>query len=231
MKLFNCFTCALFLFVSCIGTNRVKKEFLHEKKLPVKVIAQYEKKLGLPALDKGAKEYEMRIWTAITHDSFPLMMERYYIENGVLKGDFFMFHTENKLLIERGNQLDSIAVEKLAIGTLPNRFKETLKLRHSIFNIKDFDTHIFAEEYKAGWVIGKISLILIEQATNSQYKSVFITNPIPFEDRNQSLSEYADLCRFVNDSLLTHNTDASGWSDVQLAKIINSGFGMPQRNK
>lgn len=231
MKLFNYFFCVLFFFLSCKGANKVKKEFLHEKPLPEKIITRYEQKLGLPPLSEGGNDYEVRMWTAVIHDSFPLMMDRYYIEGGVLKGDLFMFHSESKLLIESEKQVDSIAVEKLALGILPGRFRDTLVQNHNIFDIKDFDTGIFAQEYKSGWVIGKVSLILIEQADRHRYKNVFITNPLSFADRNESIFRYASLRRFCNDSLSSYNVNANRWIDEQLAKITNSGFGLPESAK
>jgi hypothetical protein len=227
MKYKMLFIIILLLAYSCENKQVKHKFFLEERPLVKKIIRKYEKSLSLKPLDIGVSNFEIRIWTKVVNDSFPVFLQRCYFENGIFRGDYFCFHTQNHFLIERINQLDSIVAEKIEIGIFENRYLDSAKSQLSIFNIKDFDTKIFAEANIRRMFTGKISMILLEQATSNRYKYAFIPNPIPYNDEHPSILAYANFCTFISDSLYMSNPNCIKWHDEQLAKIINSGYYKP----
>jgi hypothetical protein len=224
MKPFKYSFWAFLLVVSCSEPGEIHKETLHQKPLPTEILARYERKLGLQSLDSGSNSLEIRIWNSFVNDSFPAFMQRNYIENERLRVDYFFFHSKNNLVIRNEKQIDSLVIEKISIAQLPNRFRQILEKQYSLFKIKNFDTNIFDSLNKRMMMIGRIGLILIEQAEIARYKSVFTTNPLPYKGANEVLDQYAAFCNFVTDSLLFQNKNVLDWRGVQLAKIVDSGF-------
>jgi hypothetical protein len=60
-----------------------------ESPLPDKIIQAYLKKINLGNIDGGINNLEIRVWGSFTKDSFPVVLERYFVEKGKLIGEVF----------------------------------------------------------------------------------------------------------------------------------------------
>lgn len=214
----------LFLIYSCSSgnTKRMDKTFLAEKLLPAKILDRYEHIINPPTLSLGTNVLEVRKWRAFRNDSFPLVLERYFVKNNQLNGECYFFSTTNGMLIETLDQLDSLAFQQLKLGDLPARYIDSLK-RLSIFDIPDFDTKLFQKKNRLGMLSSMPSMLFIEEATAEKYKGVFITSPLSFTDMHPSLDRYAKFCAFTSDSLMFYGAKFEPWLNNLMAKAKNSG--------
>ncbi len=151
MKIILLSYCLIFFSCSLSKTQSWDKKVFYEKPLPFAILKKYEQIIQQSALSEGTNIPEVRKWRAFRNDSFPLVLERYFVKNEQLNGECYFFSTTNGMLSETLGQLDSLTFKKLKLRDLPARYIDSLK-RLSIFDIPDFDTKLFQKKH-VGYVV------------------------------------------------------------------------------
>lgn len=203
----------------------VSKSF-EEVPKPGRIIEQCLRTLSLPAIEKGVENFEIRLWEVFTNDSFPISMQRYFIDKKKFNGEVYLFSNKIGRPISSIDQLnDSVEYKKKSFSNIPINYADSLLGPYTLLNIDSFDVKKILRRNEAGYIIGMPGRVLIEQAIASKYTSVFITYPTSFTDLDVNIKKCSDFIRFVNNKMLTFNPEIETWSAGEIRRI--RGFFKP----
>lgn len=209
--------------IGCVSkTATIKKHFLLEDSLPKDVLKEYMQKTGLRDISNGSDSFEIRKWYPFYYsDSFPVCLERLYMENGALKGEYYIFSKkEDKLILTRSDMKD-MRIEKYSLSAIPKRFYDSL---YHGYNFSDVDSFSIQAIIKSKWTMfNTINYrnVFFEQATTSDYYGVFITDPNQLSGHFKGLDQYASFARFTYDSIWLRDSGFKKWAYDNLNRVYN----------
>ena len=209
--------------VSCVSkTTSIKKHFLLEDSLPKDFLKEYMQKTGLHDISNGADSFEIRKWYPFYYsDSFPVCLERLFVENGVVKVEYFLFSNKAGTLILTNSDLADIRVEKYSLSAIPKRFYDSL---YHGYNFSDVDSFSIQAIIKSKWTMfNTINYrnVFFEQATTSDYYGVFITDPNQLSGHFKGLDQYASFARFTYDSIWLRDSGFKKWVYDNLNRVYS----------
>jgi hypothetical protein len=187
---------------------------------PKEVIQECLRKLSLPSIEKGVVRFEIRLWEVFTNDSFPISMQRYFIDKGKFNGEVYLFSSKSGRPISSIDQLkDSIEFKMKSFSNIPINYADSLLGPYNLLNIDTFDVKKILRLNEAGYVIGMPGRVLIEQATASKYISIFMTHPTSFANLDVNIKASSNFIRFVNKKMLGFNSEIETWSNNEISLI------------
>lgn len=207
--------------VSCVSkTTSIKKHFLLEDSLPKDVLKEYMQKTGLHDISNGADSFEIRKWYPFYYsDSFPVCLERLYVENGVVKGEYFLFSNKAGTLILTNSYLADIRVEKYEFSNISKRFFDSLYYTYNISNIDSFGMEKIRKVKSYPYTTINYRNVFYEQATKTDYYGTFITDPNQLPGVSKELDKYAAFSKFTYDSICLSDTGFRKWLLPRLNRI------------
>lgn len=202
-------TILIFSWLTACGCLSTQKELnaekiIYQEPVPDEIIVRYLKEMNLSNIKESSYDFELRVWNNFVHDSFPTSLERYYLKNGNLKGELYLFKTNKNKIISDTNQIEKegIVFQRIALQDLPIRFSDTLMNKFDFSKMQSFNPKLLNSFVMNGYTTASPNLVLFEQALSNKYSQVFIYKPVHFENINPGIDFLNELCRFTEDSLL-----------------------------
>ncbi len=199
-----------------------KKKLDHERPLPAAILDIYLKKIALPKIEDGVQHFEIRIWDPFNYiDSFPGSLERYYVLNGKLIGEFYLFSTKKGKVILTQEDMNEMQVEKFEVNNIPQRFLDSLIKNYNLSLLSSIDSNLLRKTMYTRLSTKTARYVFFEQASPKEYTGVFIPDPKEFAGLDKTLDSYAAFSKFTFDSLCLRDSDFRDWLDTRIQRIYH----------
>jgi hypothetical protein len=222
MKKYLFIAMSLLFILSCDNGHKenISKHVLYDRPLPKDILSIYLKETSLRDIDKGVDSFEIRKWYPFYFiDSFPTALERFYFEEGLLKGEYYLFSTKEGKRVRTKSDLAGMQVEKYEFKNIPNRFLDSLQIRYNFSQIDSFDVEIINKKNSDSYSTATPRNVFFEQSSATHYYGVFITEPGLYPGLNKSVDKYAAFAKFTLDSMCLTNKEFEKWAEVRLKRI------------
>lgn len=224
MKKYLLVSLILINIISCNSKKSasIERHVLLEGKVATDILGEYLRKINLHDLEKNKVEYEVRKWYPFYYtDSFPLALQRVYVENGELKGESYFFSDSRGGLILSKNEIANLRFEKYSIPHIWDVYRDSLKGYYNIGGIDTFDINILKNKNASYPSTSTPRKYLFEQADSVSYYITFITEPDKYPGLHKSIDKYAALSKFIFELFNKSDTAYYRWFLEKGQKIAN----------
>lgn len=192
----------------------VRKKVLQEKEVPYKAIEMLMKQARLKTIDSGVTGFEVRKWGPFINDTFPLFLKRLFVEDNVLKGELYFFQQANDKTISGFNEIKNIPnikIDKYTINNLEYRYVDSLKYYFDLLYLNKLDPNIVKDKHQKGLILHSLSMMFVEEATESQYISSFNSYPSSFIYDSDTYMLLSKINNLIEDEIVIKKPEAFKW--------------------
>jgi hypothetical protein len=202
-----------------VNKEKTNKHFFLEDRIPTDILTTYLEKASLTKIENGVDSFEVRKWYPFYYtDSFPGALERFYYQDGSLKGEYYLFSNINGKILMTRDELKGLNVEKYKLS-IPLRFLDSLQNQYNLGQIDTFNIDILRKRNANIFSTRTPRNVFFEQSSPSNYYGIFITEPGLYPGLHPSLDMYASFAKFTFDSLCQRDTGFNKWFDEKARRI------------
>ncbi len=189
-----------FLILSGCREN-ITVDIIKDREIPDATIEKYLQKAKLNVISKGVDSFELRKWSYFQGE-FPLLLERYYLEDVQFKGECYLFSSTDHASIGNVKQVEDAIVKKITFD-LPRKLYDSLLEKYDLRTITNYPSD---PDSSTRLTSATRTNILVEHATPDTYKIIYVENPLMAYGIGPEFTKLQSFTRFTYDSLLCHDS-------------------------
>lgn len=202
--------------------SQINSTIIEQGKIPNKIIDHYLIAISLPVIQNGVKGVELRKWSPFNNsDSFPVSLSRVYLNDSLLKGEFYLFSDTDTGLITTMNELPQMKVLKYGPIILPNNIKDSIVQSNWFKNMNSINIDSIGLNKENIYFIGNVNHMLFERSDSGSYNAIFISDPEACPGLDFRIDRLADLSKFMIQVFIESDPNFPNWLEKHVKNIIS----------